>query len=66
MDRNQFLEFKKSTLSGNNGCVEIAMTSDKVHVRDSKDPQSPMLTFDMIEWRAFLGGVRNQEFNVST
>lgn len=54
----------KSSLSFSNGnCVEVASLSDgAIGVRDSKDP-GPVLRFTSDEWTAFLGGVRNGEFD---
>ncbi|WP_433519999.1 DUF397 domain-containing protein [Nonomuraea sp. CA-143628] len=34
-----------------------------VAVRDSKDRGGPLLTFTPGEWRAFLGGVKDGEFD---
>jgi hypothetical protein len=31
-------------------------------VRDSKDPSGPVLRFPSSEWNAFLGGVKQNEF----
>jgi hypothetical protein len=54
----------KSSHSGNNGCVEVAYGGDdRVAVRDSKDPSGPILLFTPKEWRAFLAGVRDGEFD---
>jgi hypothetical protein len=55
----------KSSLSNFNGnCVEVAgLTSDTIHVRDSKNPRAGMLSFTPAEWDAFIGGVRNGEFD---
>jgi hypothetical protein len=55
--------WRKSTLSGADGCVEVRISDRGVEVRDSKDPSSPVLTFTHHEWRAFVGGVRLQEFD---
>ncbi|MFI5806342.1 DUF397 domain-containing protein [Streptomyces sp. NPDC051561] len=46
----------KSSYSSNEGpdCVEIAATPGTVHIRDSKNPQGPLLTFAHAEWSAFL------------
>ncbi|MEO3799654.1 DUF397 domain-containing protein [Nonomuraea sp. B1E8] len=33
-------------------------------IRDSKDPSGPALVFTPGEWRAFVKGVRNDEFDV--
>nr|WP_205862299.1 DUF397 domain-containing protein [Planosporangium thailandense] len=43
---------------GNGACVEWAFSGDVVHLRDSKDPSGPRLTFTRDEWAAFLHGVR--------
>jgi Domain of unknown function (DUF397) len=55
----------KSSLSFSNGnCVEVASLPDgEIGVRDSKDSRGPVLRFTPDEWHAFLGGVRNGEFD---
>jgi hypothetical protein len=55
----------KSSLSFANGdCVEVAALPDGgFGVRDSKDAAGPVLCFTPSEWSAFLGGVRNGEFD---
>ena len=55
----------KSSLSFANGnCVEVASLPDhEVGVRDSKDTEGPVLRFTPDEWHAFIGGVRNGEFD---
>lgn len=57
--------WNKSSHSGNNGCVEVAHGDDQIAVRDSKDPSGPMLLFTPREWRAFLDGVRDGEFDLA-
>ncbi len=49
------LEWFKSSYSGSQGgaCVEVAVSPGAVHVRDSKDPQGPALTFGADAWRRF-------------
>jgi hypothetical protein len=54
----------KSSKSASNGCVEVARVAGRVAVRDSKDQESPILLFTAFEWDAFLGGVRNGEFEL--
>jgi hypothetical protein len=45
-------------------CVEIArLPEGNIGVRDSKNPDGPVLIFTSDEWAAFLGGVRNREFD---
>jgi hypothetical protein len=54
----------KSSLSHANGnCVEIANIDGQVGMRDSKNVTGPVLGISREEWRAFLGGIRNGEFD---
>lgn len=59
-------EWRKSTRSGplTDNCVEIAFVSGGVAVRDSKDPQGPVLMFNPAEWSAFVGGAKDGEFDL--
>ena len=56
-------EWQKSSYCGSNACVEVAMTSESVLVRDSKTPQDAPLSFTRDEWSAFVQGVRAGEFS---
>ena len=55
----------KSSLSYANGnCVEVAsLPGGQIGVRNSRDSTGPVLRFTSDEWHAFLGGVRNGEFD---
>ena len=55
----------KSSLSYANGnCVEVAsLPGGEIGVRNSRDSAGPVLRFTSDEWHAFLGGVRNGEFD---
>ncbi len=59
-------QWLKSTRSGSQGnCVEVARNLPGiVAVRDSKDPHGHALVFTPDEWRAFLGGVHDGEFDL--
>ena len=58
--------FRKASFSGDAGCVEVAMNSDKeIVVRDSKNPGGGVLRFDAHEWNAFIRGVKAEEFELS-
>jgi Domain of unknown function (DUF397) len=59
------IEWRKSSLSTTNGCVEVAFVGDRIAVRDSKQQgRGPVLEFTATEWAAFLGGVRSGEFDL--
>lgn len=58
--------WRKSTRSGPNcdNCVEVAFVDGAVAVRDSKDPDGPVLIFTPAEWDAFVGGAKDGEFDI--
>jgi hypothetical protein len=56
--------WRKSTYSNANGCVEVAFVDTQAAVRDSKDRTGPVLVFDNHEWEAFVGGVRDGQFEL--
>jgi hypothetical protein len=60
-------DWRKSTSSANGStCVEVARNlPGVVLIRDSKDPEGPVLFFPPDEWQAFTAGVRDGEFDVS-
>jgi hypothetical protein len=57
------IKWRKSSLSVNTNCVEVAFLDGARHVavRDSKDHQGPVLVFTASEWREFLDRVRRSE-----
>lgn len=57
------LRWQKSSFSSFTGCVEVAAVPDGVVVRDSKNPDMGRQFYSTHEWRAFLNGVRNGEFD---
>ncbi|MFJ4642333.1 DUF397 domain-containing protein [Streptomyces bobili] len=50
------LSWIKSSHSNPDGaaCVEVALTSVSIHIRDSKNHRSPHLAFAPSEWAAFV------------
>jgi hypothetical protein len=58
--------WKKSSKSGPNGgsCVEVRRRDSTIQVRDSKDPDGPMLTFTPEEWEAFVDCARKGELDL--
>jgi hypothetical protein len=61
----QGVTWQKSGRSGPNGnCVECAALPDGgVAVRNSKDPEGPALIYTAAEIEAFIGGVRDGDFD---
>lgn len=57
-------KWRKSSFSDGQGgaCVEVAVEGDTTALRDSKNPNGPILEFDPDEWAAFLKGVKADEF----
>ncbi|WP_198029047.1 DUF397 domain-containing protein [Actinoplanes sp. N902-109] len=54
------LMWRKSSRSGQTACVEIAVDTDAVLMRDSKDPSGPVLTFDRRAFQDFLTYVKEK------
>ncbi|MDG5801793.1 DUF397 domain-containing protein [Streptomyces ossamyceticus] len=56
--------FRKSSYSGGQGdCVEVApLSTGGRAVRDSKNPQGPLLHLTPDGWRAFLDGAKSCAF----
>jgi hypothetical protein len=60
------LIWRKSSLSSAEGqnCVEVAaLPGGGQAVRDSKNPDGPVLTFTPGEWHAFIEGAKDGEFD---
>ncbi|MDT3397176.1 DUF397 domain-containing protein [Streptomyces sp. B1866] len=57
---------KSSYSAGNGNCVEVAQLARGGRaVRDSKVPESPVLTFPETAWSAFIDGATDGEFDRS-
>ncbi|MFC5720005.1 DUF397 domain-containing protein [Streptomyces gamaensis] len=64
--REVVTEFRKASASqgGYQDCVEVAGTADGGRaIRDSKDPDGPILFFTPSEWAAFSDGMSKGEFD---
>jgi hypothetical protein len=60
--------FHKSSFSSRgifNRCVEVSVTEFSVLVRHSEEHER-VLKFSIPEWEAFIAGVKNNEFEVSS
>jgi hypothetical protein len=58
------LVWRKSRASESGNCVEVAFGDESVHLRHSKSPTGPLLSFSRSEWVAFLQGARGGEFDL--
>jgi len=52
--------WRTSSYSGNNGgnCVQVATLPGTIAVRDSKDPDGPVLLLDPQAWHAFTTSLK--------
>jgi hypothetical protein len=48
------LHWHRSLRCGNSSCVEVAHDGAFVHMRDSKDPDGPILSFTIQQWKDIL------------
>jgi hypothetical protein len=55
-------EWVRSSYCADASCVEVARIGAAIGLRDSKDPDSPVLLFTATEWEAFRAGVLAGEF----
>jgi hypothetical protein len=60
MDMN--LQWRKATHSSGNGgnCIEVATAGRTVAVRDSKNPDGPLLAFSAQTWKTFAGKIKGE------
>jgi hypothetical protein len=58
------VRFRVSSFCNGGGCVEVALLPcGGVAVRDGKDTGRPALNYTEREWRDFIAGVKNGEFD---
>lgn len=53
--------WRKSSFSGSDegNCVEVARAVCLMAVRDSKNPDGPVLTFGRMGWQGFVSGLKS-------
>lgn len=61
-ESNPKLHWTRSTFCSGGNCVEVAKSGGDVLVRDSKNPDGPVLEFTGDEWAAFIAGAAAGEF----
>ena len=64
MDLTNAQWFKSNRSSGTGQCVEVAIQPDGVAVRDTKNRDAGHLEFTRDEWKAFIGGAKDGEFDI--
>jgi Domain of unknown function (DUF397) len=63
-DDGELRWYKSTRSAGNGACVEVAVSAaGGVAVRDSKDPDGPVLRFDGEAWQGFVRSVRAGRFD---
>ena len=55
--------WRTSSFSDGMNCVQVAQLGDSIALRDSKDPDGPVLHFTRGEMIAFLRGAKAGEFD---
>jgi hypothetical protein len=54
---------KARPLEDGQPCVEMRRHAGAIEVRDSKDPDGPVLRYTSAEWAAWLDGAKKGEFD---
>lgn len=62
MEKDDAVQWRKSTRCGTNACVEVANVGGLYLIRDGKDPDGTVLSFSAEEWNAFAEGMVAGEF----
>jgi len=63
-DHEHELSWRTASACHPSSCVEVAIGDRSVYVRNSTKPSQEPLVFDFTEWRNFLAGVWNHEFDL--
>ena len=62
MENGNVPAWRKSSRCGNATCVEVAKVDDQYLIRDSKNPDGPVLRCTRERWASFIAGLRGDEF----
>lgn len=57
------LIWRKASYSQVSDCVEVASVNGNVAVRDSKNPDGPILMYTAAGWRAFINSAKSGELD---
>jgi hypothetical protein len=58
------LIWRKSSASGNGGCVEVAFDASKVHVRDTENRQGAILSVSPSAWSDLIEAIRHGRYDM--
>ncbi|MEV4507485.1 DUF397 domain-containing protein [Dactylosporangium sp. NPDC049525] len=61
MDDRGGLVWRTSSKSSGGNCVAVASGGEVTHVRDSKDPTGPALTFHAAAFRDFIAYIKDAD-----
>jgi len=53
----------RSNGNGGNNCVEVAFADSAIGVRDSKNPDGPVLSFTPAAWDSFVDSAKHGGFD---
>ncbi|MFG2037975.1 DUF397 domain-containing protein [Dactylosporangium sp. NPDC048998] len=57
--------WRRSTYCGTQSCVEVAdLTAENILVRDAKNPDGSVLSFDRETWGSFVAGIKDGAFDL--
>jgi hypothetical protein len=57
------VRWRASSLSAGSDCVEIAELGDMVGVRDSKNPDGPVIRLTRSTWRTFVDAIKRGDLD---
>jgi hypothetical protein len=55
---------KSSHSDAGGSCVEVRHRDGNIQVRDSKNPNGPLLTFSRDQWATFIDDTKRHEFDL--
>lgn len=54
----------RTALACNGGeCIRVASKGNRILIGDSKNPDGPVLSYSRAEWRTFVGGIHQGDFD---
>ncbi|GAA2778882.1 DUF397 domain-containing protein [Saccharopolyspora taberi] len=58
LSRTRWRKSSRSNTGSSGNCVEVSFAATMTAVRDSKQPEGPVLVFSTAQWRRFLDAAR--------